>query len=346
MDMTSEIPNHANWKKIGIGFNCDVDVRTMVNYAKTAEERGLDSFWLHENAFSRDSISFMSAVAMATSRMRLGFACLSVFTRHPVVIAMSMLTLQESSNGRANLGVGTGFPARLDLMGVKHDKSIAALREAMEICRRIWKGETVSIQGKVFQMNNVKPLLKPTEKVMPIYLAGWKKQMQVLTGKYADGYVAKGGESPKSLARIVSGIKKSAEKAGRNVGTDIEIGAYLLTIVRNNKTEALDVARKDPFVNYMLSVQEDYLYEESGINPEKKKPIAENYFKGKLSESSANVTNDILEAFTLCGSRNEVQNRIEDYRKSGLDLPILQPISMAPSDVTELISAGSSYASA
>ncbi len=329
--------------KFAIGFNCDVDVLTMTNYARLAEDTGFDSFWLHENPFSRDSLSFITAAARGTSRMRLGLACLSVFTRHPVVLAMSMYTLQETSRGRAILGLGTGFPARLDLMGVNHALPIGALKETTEICRRMWKGEPVSIQGKVFQMNNVKSLVKPAESSLPIYIAGWKKQMQHLAGKTGDGYVAKGGESPQSLGRIVSGIDKAAKKNGRSVGSDIEVCAYLLTLVRSSEQEARGVARKDPFVNYMLSVQEDYLYEESGINPEKKKPIAENYFKGRLVESSAQITDEMLAAFTLCGTREQVRARIEDYRKSGLNLPILQPISMQPSDVTELISSGGSF---
>jgi 5,10-methylenetetrahydromethanopterin reductase len=329
--------------RFAIGFNCDVDVHTMSSYVNEAEQSGFDSFWLHENAFSRDALSYLNAFATATFRIKPGVACLSVYTRHPVVLAMSTLTLQETSQGRALLGIGTGFPARLDLMGVKHDKPIAALKETMEICRKMWNGEQVSIHGKAFALNNVKPLAKGSGKAVPIYLAGWKEQMQNLAGKYADGYVAKGGESPQSLNRIVKGIRKSADRHSRKVGTDVEICAYLLTMIRHSKSEAMNVARKDPFVNYMLSVQEDYLYQETGINPEKKKPIAENYFKGHLAESSAQITDEMLEAFTLCGTREDVKNRIEDYKRSGLDVPILQPISMAPGDVGEIISAGASY---
>jgi 5,10-methylenetetrahydromethanopterin reductase len=328
-------------QNFAIGFNADVDVGTITRYAIQAEEAGFDSFWLHENAFSRDAISFLNSAALSTSKMRIGVACLSVYTRHPVVLAMSMLTLQETSRGRALLGIGTGFPGRLDLMGVKHDKPIAALKETMDICRKMWNGEQVSLHGKVFALNNVKALAKGSR--VPIYIAGWKEQMQSLTGKFADGYVAKGGESPQSLGRIVSGIRTAAEARSRQVGKDVQICAYMLTMLGKSKREALEVARKDPFVNYMLSVQEDYLFEETGINPEKKKPIAENYFKGKLSESSSHVTDEMLDAFTLCGRREDVRERINDYVRSGLDLPILQPISMAPEDVRELISAAETY---
>ncbi len=160
-----------------------------------------------------------------------------------------------------------------------------------------------------------------------------------LTGKYADGYVAKGGESTQSMRQIVTAIETAASRNGRRL-SDIDIAAYLLTLVEKSKEEALNAARKDPFVNYMLSVQDDYLYEGTGIDPMKKKPIAENYFKGNLAASSSFVTNEMLEAFTLVGTPDQVCDRVKEYRKAGLNLPILQPISMKAPDMEGVLSAG------
>lgn len=323
-------------ERIAVGFNADLPVPQMVQYALMAESLGLDSFWLHEHSFGRDAISYLSASAQSTKRIRLGVACLSPYTRHPIVLAMSMLTLQETSRGRAILGLGTGFPMRLDAMGIKHERPIAALRETVEICRGIWNAESVSKDGKSFALKNVKSIAGRAEPRIPIYIAGWKKQMLALTGSVADGYVAKGGESPQSLGRIVSEIRVSAEKNSRKM-KNLTVCAYLLTLIGETDRSAFDVARKDPFVNYMLSVQDDYLYEETGISPEMKKPIAENYFKGRLDESSKHVTNEMLDAFTLCGTVDQIGDKIEQYVRAGLDLPILQPISMKHQDVTSLL---------
>ena len=325
--------------RIGVGFNADLPVPQMMQHMITAENFGFNSVWLHEHSFGRDALSYLSAAAQNTKRIKLGVACLSAFTRHPVVLAMSMLTLQEASAGRVTLGLGTGFPLRLDALGIKHEKPIGALKETMQICRRIWKGENVTFDGNSFSLKNVKSIVGKSNADIPIFIAGWKKQMLALTGALADGYVAKGGESPESLARIVSGIKASAEKHGRML-TDLQICAYLLTYVGESKRKALDVARKDPFVNYMLSVQDDYLYEETGISPELKKPIAENYFKGRLDESSRHITDEMLSAFTLCGTVDELGDRIKEYKRSGLQLPILQPISMRQDDVNSVLNAG------
>ncbi len=326
--------------KVAIGFNSDLPVRQIVQNSVRAEQLGFSGLWMHDHSFARDALSYLSAAAEATSKLRLGVACLSPYTRHPVVLAMSMLTLQETSRGRAILGLGTGFPMRLDLMALNHEKPIAALKETMEICRKIWDGQSLTYQGKIFSVKNVKSIPGRAQSSIPIYIAGWKRQMLVLTGRYADGYVAKGGESPRSLARIVSEIRSSAEGNSRSLA-DLEIAAYILTLVAKTKDQAVKSAKKDPFVNYMLSVQDDYLYEETGLDPADKKPVAENYFKGNLSESASHITDEMIESFTVCGTEEQVRDRIVDYERSGLNLPILQPISMKNEDIASVINAGS-----
>jgi 5,10-methylenetetrahydromethanopterin reductase len=326
--------------RIAIGFNADLPVFQIMSYVHSAENLGYDGFWMHEHSFGRDAVSYVSSAARSTERIKLGFACLTPYVRHPVALAMTMATIQETSNGRATLGIGTGFPARLDLMGIKHDRPIAALKETMDICRGIWSGNPMSYSGRVFSIKNVKSLTGKPSRNIPIYIAGWKKMMLMLAGKYADGYVAKGGESTQSLRQIVASISAEASRAKRNI-TQIEVAAYLLTFVDKTKQEALDRARKDPFVTYMLSVQDDYLYEGTGIDPQLKKPIAENYFKGNLAQAGMNIRDEMLEAFTLVGTPDQVCERVLEYTKSGLNLPILQPISMKPADVGAVLEAGS-----
>ncbi len=198
--------------RIGVGFNADLPVAQITNYASQADDLGFDSFWMHEHSFGRDAASYLGSAANATKRIKIGVACLSPYVRHPVLLAMTAATLQETSNGRAILGLGTGFPMRLDFLGIKHDRPIGAIKEAIEICRGVWSGNVLNYSGSVFSVKGVKSLMGKSSDI-PIYIAGWKKQMLTLTGKYADGYVAKGGESTVSIKQIVSSIKSAAEKA-------------------------------------------------------------------------------------------------------------------------------------
>lgn len=326
--------------QIGIGFNADLAVPEITKYARLADGRGFHSVWMHEHSFGRDAVSYLSSIATSTENIRGCVACLSPFVRHPVLLAETAATLQEASRGRTILGLGTGFPMRLDLLGIKHEKPIAAIKETIEICRRVWSGGALNYTGRVFSVKNVKSLLGKSQDV-PIYIAGWKKQMLSLTGKYADGYVAKGGESTQSMRQIVSSIQASAEKAHRTID-QIQVCAYLLTLVDKSKDIAVERARRDPFVTYMLSVQDDYLYEGTGIDPAKKKPIAENYFKGNLSEASSFITREMIDSFAIVGTLDEIASRVSAYKKAGLNLPILQPISMLDNDIMNVLAAGNS----
>lgn len=324
--------------RVSVGFNADLPAGIIAGYAKQAESKGFEGVWMHEHSFGRDAVSNISEIALSTERLKLGFGCLSPYVRNPVALAMTTVTLQETSGGRIRLGIGTGFPARLDLMGIKHERPISALKETIEICEKIWAGETVSYSGNTFTIRNVKSLAGPIRGKTSIYIAGWKPQMLKLTAKHAGGYLAKGGESSKSVEHIVSSIKSFATP--RSVA-EIDIAAYLLTLVANSKEEAIAKARKDPFVAYMLSVQDDYLYEGTGINPALKKPIAENYFKGNLPAAFDSIKGEMIEAFTLVGTADQVGERVREYVRAGLNQPILQPISMKSEEVGAVLDAGS-----
>src|ERR1700730_7204453 len=123
--------------RVGIGFNAELPVLEMLEHVKAADDHGFESYWMHEHSFGRDAVSYLSAAAVSTSKIKLGVACLTPYVRHPVSLAVTMATIQETSNGRAVLGLGTGFPMRLDLMGIKHDWPIATLKESIDICRGI-----------------------------------------------------------------------------------------------------------------------------------------------------------------------------------------------------------------
>jgi 5,10-methylenetetrahydromethanopterin reductase len=324
--------------RVSIGFNADVPSENIVEYAKQAELLNFDAVWMHEHSFGRDAVTNIAQIADSTEKIRLGFGCLSPYVRNPVALAMTSATLQEATGGRIMLGLGTGFPARLDLMGIDHKFPISALKESIEICNLVWSGNPASYSGKTFKIKNVKSLLGAVKTKIPIYIAGWKIQMLKLTAKRADGYLAKGGESTKSIQRIVSDISQSTSP--RSLG-EIDLAAYLLTLVAESKDEAISKAKRDPFVAYMLAVQDDYLYEGTGIDPALKRPIAENYFKGNLPGAFASIKDEMVESFALVGTSAQVCDRVMDYAKSGLNQPVLQPISPRPEDVRAVMDAGS-----
>jgi 5,10-methylenetetrahydromethanopterin reductase len=327
-------------KRIAFGLIGNVPVRIAIELAQTAEKYEYDSFWMHETYFQRDALSYLSAIALATSRIRLATGCINPFTRHPVLIAMSAATLNEASSGRMILGIGTGFLPKLDQMGIPHARPVAFLKESIEIVRRLLQGESVTFQGRHYSLREVKPVLPKSERSVPIYLAGWKKQMLQLAGRLADGYLARPIESIQSLTALSDSLMEACGSSGRDPST-FEKAAYLLCSVKKKSDEAKQAMRNNSFTIYQFAVMEDYVLSQTGFDPEVKKRIAEPYWKGDLPEASKQISDELLDAFTASGNEDEVVARINDYSK--VALPILQPIGVDSRDIQMVLEAGRSY---
>ena len=126
-------------------------------FAQRAEELGFDSLWatdhlLHGNRFYDvpwlDPIVALTYAAAATSRIRLGTSILVMPTRHPVVLAKELSTLQALSGERFILGAGTGWDEReFEAVGQRKAERGARTDESLEIVRRLLAGGPVSLRG-------------------------------------------------------------------------------------------------------------------------------------------------------------------------------------------------------
>src|SRR5579883_3585792 len=80
-----------------------------IELAKAAEAEGLSSVWFSENPLERGALTALAACAATTSRIELGIGVWNPFLRHPAQIAMDIAALDELSQGRATLGLGSGL---------------------------------------------------------------------------------------------------------------------------------------------------------------------------------------------------------------------------------------------
>jgi len=145
---------------------------------RLAEELGYDTFWVAEHHFHEYGVVpnpavMLSALAMQTSRIRLGSA-ISILTFHnPLTVAESYAMVDLLSGGRLMLGVGSGY-LKHEFEGYAIDGAEKRERfdENLMLVRRLLAGERVTHAGKFHQLNavalNVRPLQQPTP---PLYVA-------------------------------------------------------------------------------------------------------------------------------------------------------------------------------
>ena len=109
--------------------------------AQLAEDLGYDSIWIPE-AWAYEQFQLLTEIALATKRIKLATGIANVFSRSAGLLAMSAATLDEISEGRAILGLGTSGKLVVEnFHGVPYEKPLTRLRETIGICRALWRGE-------------------------------------------------------------------------------------------------------------------------------------------------------------------------------------------------------------
>lgn len=335
-------------RRIGLGLAARGEVDDVVEWAERAQRAGLDSVWVHDSYFERDAISYVAAIASRVGEpgfndpFRVALGAVNPFTRHPVVLAMTGSALDEMAPGRIVMGIGTGLPLRLKQMGIPYspDGAVEGVSRAMDTVRLLWAGERLpsAIEG----LPPIQPMFAPPHRI-PLYIAAYRKEFVALAGQKADGYLARPAESIPSLRGILERLAAAATEAGRDP-REIESTGYLLSLVDETRREALNRAKREPFVIYMMSVLGDVSLRRAGFELELRDRIAAAWRAEEFHEAGKLIPDDLLDAFMLCGTREDVAAGAARFQdEAGLELPLLQPVVQEEAQITELLAAARLY---
>ncbi len=338
-------------RPIGLGLAARGDIDDVIRWSRQARDSGLDSIWIHDSYYERDAVSFGSAVASALAAggddaeggFRVALGAVNPFTRHPVVLAMTGAALDELLPGRIVMGIGTGLPLRLKQMGIPYDpeSAVARVSEAIDQIRLLWRGER--LPSATPGLPPIQPMFAPTHRI-PIFIAAYRKEFVALAGQKADGYLARPAESIPSLRGILGRLADAAREAGRDPG-DLETAGYLLSLVDATRREALNRAKREPFVIYMMSVLSDVSLRRAGFDPELRDRIAAAWRAEDYHGAGNLIPDELLDAFMLCGTREDIAAKALAFHvDAGLRLPLLQPVLQEDKQIDELVAAAGLYA--
>lgn len=207
--------------RIGAGFLGAIssinDVQHLREAAKVCEDGGLASFWVADQRWMRDVYVSLTDLAARTKRVLLGTRVTDPFIRHPALTAVAVATLDEASDGRAVLGIGAGGSGFRQL-GLKRSRPALAVREAIQVIRRLWKGEDFEFHGEIVQWNRgaLEFRCRPD---IPIVIAARGPYLLELSGELADGAIVASGVSSGGVDWARERIAKGERKAGRAPGS-------------------------------------------------------------------------------------------------------------------------------
>jgi len=338
-------------RSIGLGLAARGDVGDVVGWARQVRDAGLDSVWIHDSYYERDAISYATAIARALeldgesgdTGFRLALGAVNPNTRHPVVLAMTGSALDEILPGRIVMAIGTGLPLRLKQMGIPYspDTALAGVSTAIDQLRTLWRGER--LPSATPGLPPIQPMFAPTHRI-PIHIAAYRREFVTLAGQKADGYIARPAESIASLRGILERLNAAAVEAGRDPG-EIETEGYLLSLVDSTRREALNRAKREPFVIYMMSILGDISLKRAGFDVELRDRISAAWKAEDYHGAGALIPDELLDAYMLCGTREDVAAKAMAFHaEAGLGLPLLQPVLQEDHQIDELVAAAALYA--
>lgn len=328
-------------RPVGLGLASRGDVRDAVGYAERARAAGCESVWFHESYFERDAVTYATAVAAAVPDLGVALGALSTYARPTALTAMTVSALDDLAPGRITVALGSALPLRLAQMQIPYDPDVAieAVRTQLHDLRALWRGERLPRTG----LPDLEPMFPPVHRV-PLWVAGYRKAFHELAGEAADGYLARPAESIPAIRIAKDRIAAAARAAGRDPD-EIEIGGYLLSLVDSSRRAALDRAKREPFTIYMLAVQSDTAMRRVGLDPELKGRVFAAWREGDYHRAAGLIPDELVDAFILCGTPDEVAARAAEYADAGMTVPVLQPVLQEEDQVGYVLDAAVTYGS-
>ena len=274
--------------ELGIELLPDKPYYEIEYLATLAERHGFDYIWITEHYNNRSPYPLLATIALKTAKAKIGVGVTNPYTTHPALIASMMMTIDEISYGRAILGISAGDMITLESLGIKREKPLKYVREAVEVIRNLMSGKHVNYTGEIFEVNGKMNFSRH----VPIYVGAQGEKMIRLALEIGDG-VLLNVSRPEDVKLKTD--KKIAVCSSVCIDDDVEKAKKLAKIV----------------VGYIIAGSSRKFLEKKGIAVEKAEEIKVLISKGKFGEIQ--IEDDILSKFCIYGTINDVIAEIERF---------------------------------
>jgi F420-dependent oxidoreductase-like protein len=243
------------------------DFSIIKQLAVKSEQLGFDSFWLADHLEGPpptkqfyECYTTLSAIAMATEKIRLGSLVTCISYRQPSLLAKMTATLDVISGGRFDLALGAGWDVdEYNAYGFPFPSAgerVEQLAENIEILTKMWTEKSATFKGEHFEIKNAVLEPKPVQRPHPpLWIGGRGKRMLALTAKYADGWNIDSIQVP-LISEKLGDLKKSCANIGRNVN-EIKKSAAGTIVIRRTDDEVREVI--DRYCREFQLKRDDYL---------------------------------------------------------------------------------------
>lgn len=293
--------------------------------ARQAEDAGFSAVFIAEG--NGDVLSVCPCLVRATGKVTIGTAIANAYLHPPTLTAMTAATLDDESAGRFVLGLGTANASlNHDLLGLPPSPLLRMIEEYVGLVRAIWSGQ--SFHGEVFTLARPFVLDRvPPRTQLPIYLAALQPRMLALAGRIADGVIFT-LMSPEQAGDAVRLVRTAAADVGREP-TSVSIVCVLQCCLSEDPEQARAAARRVclRFARHPSAARLFARHDPEG----RFGSVLDLLSIGDTDRAAAPMPQDVVDAFVLRGDAQTCRRRIDEYRRAGVDLPVLFPMPLAAS---------------
>jgi 5,10-methylenetetrahydromethanopterin reductase len=303
-----------------------------IKLVQYAEEKGFEAVWQAESRLVRDAIVPMSAYAATTNRIKVASGVTNNWTRNIGLLAATFLTLDDLAPDRIICGIGAWWDPLAKKVGIDRRKPLSAMRETVEVLRRLLNMETVTFHGEFHYVDGIKLDVvhgRTESRNVPIYIGATGMKMMELTGEIADGACLNYLVHPTYNLEAVEALERGAKRAGRSID-EIDRPQLVICSVDTDRKRALDGARK--MMTQYLG-QQPHLMKASGVSQELLDEIHQVLTwpatEEEIEKAMHLVPDDVVQMCTASGSAKEVRAKVREYIDHGATCPILYPLGDA-----------------
>ncbi len=305
------------------------DLREGLDSVRYAEQKGFEAVWQAESRLVRDAIVPMAAYAAVTERIKVGSGVINNWTRNIGLLAATFLTLDDLAPNRVLCGIGAWWDPLAQNVGIDRRKPLAAMRETVEVLRRLLRMERVTFHGEFHHVDGIELDVvhgRREPRDVPIYIGATGPKMMELAGEIADGVVLNYCVPPAYNDGALERLEAGAGRVGRTL-EDTDRPQLVVASVDHDREAALESSR-ELLTQYLA--QQPHIAKASGVSQEVVQDIQSILgwpaTQEEIQRAKHLVPDDLVRRITASGTPEDARAKVQEYVDHGCTCPILYPV--------------------
>jgi 5,10-methylenetetrahydromethanopterin reductase len=323
---------------------CSLGEETNVRFldqVKLAEQIGFHAFMHADEKWTRDPYVRIAAATRMTSRIGLGFCVTDPYTRHPALSAQACATLAELAPGRLRVVMGAGSHFET-LPTISNPKPVRGIREGIDLMRRLWKGERVTVDGEFVKFKAGKLDFDP-QAIPEMYIASRSPLILALGGEIGEGVLIGSFATAPGIEYAKSHIQKGLTRANRT-WADIQLCSWVYVTILDREDEEIPENIKrgmsHAFWSSRKSMTEMVDQLSDDVPPAFRKFLHEaphEWSPEVMAELRRLMPRGIFNTMSIVGTARQVVARLKSLEAAGVQETIMWPFPKPGQEVEDML---------